>query len=270
MTRNTDPAGMPARRAPALRNILAVMYREYKIRITSITWSSYDLAVPLFYLLFFGIGLNNAFSGGVTMGGARVPYNDFFLAGVIAMAGFGIAINVSYGFFVDRDNGIFYEFLTYPMTRGELLVGKILFSACITSIQALITLTIGGFALGIRARMEYLPLLLAANMVLTAGWFFALAIVALRIRRNDYFNAALNVLYFVLMFASSLFFPLDNSPAWLRTIAYANPMTWHADILRFLTIGAGTWDVLLPETIAYLLFASLALAGGIRTLKHDV
>ena len=37
------------------------------------------------------------------------------------MAGFGIAIGTAWGFFTDRDNGIFYEFLTYPMGRGEFL-----------------------------------------------------------------------------------------------------------------------------------------------------
>lgn len=249
-------------------NILAVMYREYKIRITSITWSSYDLAVPLFYLLFFGIGLNKAFTGGVTVAGESVSYNEFFLAGVLAMAGFGIAINVAYGFFVDRDNGIFYEFLTYPMTRGEFLIGKILFSACITCLQALFTLGLGLFALGIPVRPGHIPLLLAANVVFTAGWFFFLSIFALRIRRNDYFNALLNVLYFVLMFASSLFFPLDHSPAWLKAIAYANPLTWHADILRYLTIGAGSAGTLLPEAAAYALFTIASLAGGIHTLKR--
>ncbi|MBL0177213.1 MAG: ABC transporter permease [Ignavibacteria bacterium] len=61
----------------------------------------------------------------------------------------------------------------------------------------------------------------------------------MRIRRNDVYNTIINVSYFVLMFASSIFFPLDNSPSWLRVAAYANPLTWHTDILRYFTVGAG-------------------------------
>ncbi|MDH3252712.1 MAG: hypothetical protein OEM41_07960, partial [Ignavibacteria bacterium] len=91
--------------------IFAVMYREYLIRTTSLTWAFYDLFMPLTYLLLFGIGLNTAFAGGVVTGGIPMSYHSFFLAGVLSMACFGIAINTSYGFFIDRDNGIFYEFL---------------------------------------------------------------------------------------------------------------------------------------------------------------
>ena len=123
-----------------MKMILAVMYREYRIRTTSLTWLFYDLFMPLTYLLLFGIGLNSAFSGGMNVQGATVDYNAFFLAGVLSMACFGIAINTSYGFFVDRDNGIFYEFLTYPMTRAEFLIGKILFNCLLSLIQGIITI----------------------------------------------------------------------------------------------------------------------------------
>jgi len=49
-----------------MKMILAVMYREYRIRTTSLTWLFYDLFMPLTYLLLFGIGFNSAFSGGMT------------------------------------------------------------------------------------------------------------------------------------------------------------------------------------------------------------
>ena len=245
------------------------MYREYKIRVTSMMWLFYDLTLPMFYLLVFGIGLNNAFASGVTVHGATVTYNSFFLAGVISMAGFGIAINASYGFFLDRDNGIFYEFLSYPMTRGEFLLGKILFSTCITSIQALFTLTMGVIVLGIDIQFHYLPLLLIANIICTAGWFFCLSVFALRIRRNDFYNTVINVLYFVLMFASSIFFPLDMSPSWLQVVAYLNPLTWHTDILRYLSIGSGNTMNIFIEIAAYLLFALTAFVFGVQALKKS-
>ena len=94
--------------------VAAVMYREFRIRTTSLTWLFFDLIVPLAYLLLFGIALDRTFAGGLATHDTTLSYNAFFLAGVLSMACFGIAINTSYGFFVDRDNGIFYEFLTYP------------------------------------------------------------------------------------------------------------------------------------------------------------
>jgi ABC-2 type transport system permease protein len=253
-----------------MKMILAVMYREYKIRTTSLTWLFYDLFMPLTYLLLFGIGLDRAFDTGLSLGGSTVRYNAFFLSGVIAMACFGIAINTSYGFFVDRDNGIFFEFLTYPMTRSEFLVGKILFNCILSLVQSLLTVLLGVVLLSIPLVWNRLPLVLAGVVAGTAGWFFFLATFALRIRRNDMFNTFINVAYFVLMFASSMFYPTQHLPSWLRVIAAFNPMTWHTDILRFATIGSGAVSVVILEAIAFSAFLLVSFAAAVRTLHRGI
>jgi hypothetical protein len=71
-----------------------------------------------------------------------------------------------------------------------------------------------------------LPLTVLAMTVGPAGWFFFFSIFALRIRRNDMFQTVINVLYFVLLFASNMFYPLAPLPSWLRAAAAANPITW--------------------------------------------
>ena len=250
--------------------ILAVMYREYRIRTTSMTWLFYDLFMPLTYLLLFGIGLDRAFDTGLSVGETTVRYNAFFLSGVITMACFGIAINTSYGFFVDRDNGIFFEFLTYPMTRSEFLIGKILFNCVLSLLQALLTVLLGVLLLSIPLLWNRLPLVLAGVVAGTAGWFFFLTTFALRIRRNDMFNTFINVAYFVLMFASSLFYPTEQLPAWLRAVAAFNPMTWQTDVLRFATIGSGNGGAVFAEAAAFLIFLLISFGAAVRTLHRGI
>ncbi len=250
--------------------ILAVMYREYRIRTTSFTWLFYDLFMPLTYLLLFGIGLDRAFAGGISVEGGTLPYNAFFLSGVLSMACFGIAINTSYGFFVDRDNGIFYEFLTYPMTRPQLLVGKILFNCLLSLVQATLTIVLGVMLLDIPLRWELFPFVLAGIVAGTAAWFFFLATFALRIRRNDMFNTFINVAYFVLMFASSMFYPVSDLPLWLRAIAFANPMTWHTDGLRYVTVGTGDLVTVLAEAAGFALFLLLSFLAAVTTLRRGI
>lgn len=250
--------------------IFAVMYREYLIRTTSMTWLFYDLFMPLTYLLLFGVGLNRAFAGGIVVDGATVGYNAFFLAGVLSMACFGIGINTSYGFFVDRDNGIFYEFLTYPMTRAEFLIGKILFNGVLALTQASLTLILAVVILGISLRGELIVFALIGVVLGTAGWFFFLASFALRIRRNDMFNTFINVAYFILMFTSSMFYPLDGMPAWVRTISYLNPLTWHTDVLRYTTIGLGSAQYIVVEAFAYALFLLGSFWTAVRTLRYGI
>jgi len=253
-----------------MRMVLAVMYREYRIRTTSLTWLFFDLFMPLTYLLLFGIGLDRTFQGGVAVAGATVSYNAFFLAGVVSMACFGIAINTSYGFFVDRDNGILYEFLTYPMTRTEFLIGKIVFNCFMSLLQATLTISLGTLLLDIPLQWEWTPALVPVVALGTAGGFFFLTTFALLIRRNDMFNTFINVAYFLFMFASSLFYPAEALPSWLRVLAIGNPFTWHTDILRYLTIGVGAPGPVLLELAAFLVFTGGSFAAASWTLRRGI
>jgi ABC-2 type transport system permease protein len=232
------------------------------------TWIFYDLLVPLLYLLIFGIALNRTIGTGIPLQGTLVSYNAFFLAGVLSMASFGIAINTAYGFFVDRDNGIFYEFLTYPMTRPQFLVGKILFNCLLALLQAAITILFGALLLDIPLHWGRIGLLFTAVILTTAGWFFFLTSFALRIKRNDMFNTFINLAYFVLMFASSIFYPLEDVPGWLRTTALLNPLTWHTDILRFATVGSDSPVVL--EALAFFGFLLASFYFALRTLRYSI
>lgn len=248
--------------------ILAVMYREFRIRTTSMIWLFYDLLIPLLYLLIFGIALNRTIGAGIPLAGAMVSYNAFFLAGVLSMASFGIALNTAYGFFVDRDNGIFYELLTYPMTRPQFLVGKILFNCLLAILQAAITILFAALLLDIPLQWGRVGLFFASVILATAGWFFFLSSFALRIKRNDMFNTFINLAYFVLMFASSIFYPLEGMPGWLRTAALLNPLTWHTDVLRFATVGADS-PVLL-EALAFFGFLLASFYFALRTLRYAI
>jgi len=253
-----------------MRMILAVMYREYRIRTTSMTWLFYDMVMPLTYLLIFGIGFESAVTGGISMGGEQLGYNAFFLAGVLSMASFGIAINTAYGFFVDRDNGIFYEFLTYPMTRAEFLIGKILFNSLLALVQATVTIAIGGTLLGLPIHWERMGLVAVGQVLGTAGWFFFLTTFAIRIRRNDMFNTFINVAYFLLMFGSSMFYPVETLPRWLQTVSLINPLTWHTDVLRYATIGAGSAQSVLLEGAAFVAFLAVAFALAVQTIRNPL
>ncbi len=249
-----------------LHALLAVMYREGKIRATNVTFIFWDLFYPLLYLFVFGVGINHTL--GFTAPSMTVDYNAFFLAGVLGMASFGIASNTSWSFFLDRDNGIFYEMLTYPMSRAQYLLGKVLFNVLIAIGQAAITILLAAWILGVPLRLDLAPLLLAAVIVGTAGWFFFYAIFALRIRRNDVFNTVTSIFYFVFLFASSMFYPLDPLPTWFRIAGIANPITWHVDVLRYLTVGVGTPSIIAIEAAAFVLFTLAGFAVAIRSLEE--
>ncbi len=247
--------------------LAAVMAREAKIRATNLLFIFWDLLYPLGYLLVFGVGINASL--GFTTGDAAVDYNAFFLAGVLAMASFGIAANTSWSFFLDRDNGIFYEMLTYPMSRAEYLLGKVLFNILVAVLQTALTVVLAAALLGVPLRPSGIPLLALAMIVGTAGWFFLYAIFALRIRRNDAFNTVTSIFYFVFLFASSMFYPLEPLPAAFRAAAYVNPITWHVDVMRYATIGLGEPAQIALEAGAFVLFTIASFAAAVHALRNQ-
>ena len=247
--------------------LAAIMTREAKIRATNLLFIFWDLLYPLGYLLVFIVGINASL--GFTTGGTTVSYNAFFLAGVLSMASFGIAANTSYSFFLDRDNGIFYEMLTYPMSRSQYLLGKVLFNVLVGVLQSAITVLLASMVLGVPLRASGWPLLALGVIVGTAGWFFFYAVFALRIRRNDAFNTVTSIFYFVFLFASSMFYPLEPLPKAFRLVAYANPVTWQVDVLRYATIGLGdpTWIAL--ESGAFVVFALASFGAAVAALRSQ-
>ncbi len=253
-----------------MKGLFPVLYREYLIRATSPLWLFFDLIVPVMYLLMFGVGFNAALATGIQMEGRLLSYNEFFLAGVISMACFGLAMNQSYGFFVDRDNGIFYETLTYPITRDEYLLGKILFQCVLAVVQTGLTLAAASVFLGVTIPAMAVPVVLGGILLGTAGWFFAFAAIAFRIRRTDTFNTIINVAYFVLMFVSSMFYPLEQLPNAFKAVAYVNPITWHTDVLRWALVGTGTADVIFAEALGFLLFTIVGFRVALWALKRAV
>jgi ABC-2 type transport system permease protein len=245
----------------------AVMVREGKIRATNATFIFWDVVYPLGYLLVFARGMRA--SMGFTSGLPGVDYGGFFLAGVLGMASFGIASNTAWSFFLDRDNGIFDEMLTYPLGRAEYLVGKVLFNVAVALVQAVITIALAALLVGVPLRPGGWAEAAAVMVAGTCAWFFFYAIFALRIRRNDAFNAVTSVFYFVFLFASSIFYPLGPLPAAFRLAALANPITWQVDLLRHATIGVGEAALLWREAGAFGVFLLAAFAGAVRALEHE-
>ena len=250
-----------------MRALAAVMYREARIRATNLLFIFWDVVYPLGYLLVFGVGMTHALE--FPAGSPMADYNAFFLAGVLGMASFGIASNTAWSFFLDRDNGIYFEMLTYPISRAQYLVGKVLFNIVIALVQAAVTIGLAHALLGVPVRWAMSPLVALFVVVGTAGWFFLYAIFAVSIRRNDAFNTVTSVFYFVLLFASSMFYPLEPLPAALRLAAYANPITWQVDVLRYATTGLGNVSLVPLEIAGFALFTAASFAGALAALRTD-
>lgn len=251
-----------------MSGITAVFYRDYRQRMTNIGFVFWDLFVPLAYLLLFGLGFERMLGGSIPIAGENFGYIEFLLPGVLGMVTFSVAMNTSWGFFMDKDSGIFYELLTYPITRLQLLIGKISFNLLLSVIGSFLAIVLGVLGLNASIRLDLLPLTLAIVVTATAGWFFLFSVFAIKLARMDSFNTLLSATYILLMFLSSMFYPLSDLPVWFRIPAFVNPMTWQVDLLRFSLLGVGATTQLLWEGVATLGFALVCLSLAVRALNR--
>jgi ABC-2 type transport system permease protein len=246
----------------------AVFYRDYRQRMTNIGFVFWDLFVPLAYLILFGLGFERMLGGSVQLDAQSFSYTAFLVPGVLGMVTFSVAMNTSWGFFMDKDSGIFYELLTYPITRTQLLIGKISFNVLLAVIGSGLSILLGAVVMSAPIRWDLVPLTAVIVVVATAGWFFLFAAFAIQLARMDAFNTVLSATYILLMFFSSMFYPLANLPAWFRFASYVNPMTWQVDLLRFSLLGIGSSPALILEGIALLIFAMVCLMLAVRALNR--
>jgi ABC-2 type transport system permease protein len=251
-----------------MNGIAAVFYRDYRQRITNIGFVFWDLFVPIAYLVLFGLGFQRTIGQQFTLEEVPIGYADFFLAGVLAMTTFGIAMNTSWGFFMDKDSGIFFELLTYPITRRQFLFGKICFNVLLSSIGSLVAIVLGALTMDITVRWPWLPVTVLLVMCTTAGWFFFLSIPAVRLARMDSFNTFTSAAYILLMFLSTMFYPIEQLPVWFQTLAWLNPMTWQVDALRFSLLGIGSMTAALFEFAGFIVFTLICLSLAVRAIDR--
>jgi ABC-2 type transport system permease protein len=251
-----------------MKGIVAIVHRDWRQRITNVGFVFWDLFVPIAYLTMFGTGFERALATSFVVDGEPIDYRAYLLPGVIAMTAFSVAMNTAWGFFMDKDSGIFYELLTYPITRQQLLIGKVCFNVVLSTLGAILAIAVSVLVMDVRIRWELLPLTAIIIVVTTTGWFFLLSILAIRLRRMDAFNTLTSAAYIFLMFLSTMFYPLAELPGWFRFAARVNPMTWQVDLLRFSLLGTGAPAVMLLEAAAFGTFTLLCLVLAARALDR--
>jgi ABC-2 type transport system permease protein len=249
-----------------VREIAAVIYRDWRQRITNVGFVFWDLFVPVAYLTLFGTGFERALGTSFVMDGQPLDYRAYLLPGVIAMTAFSVAMNTAWGFFMDKDSGIFFELLTYPITRRQLLIGKVCFNVLLSVLGAFLAVVLGVFVMHVRIHWQLLPVTMLIIMATTAGWFFLLSVFAIWLRRMDAFNTFTSAAYIFLMFFSTMFYPIAELPGWFRLAARINPMTWQVDLLRFALLGTGSPTVMVLEAMAFGVFILVCLAFAVRAL----
>jgi ABC-2 type transport system permease protein len=218
------------RRAGRLRRAAAARTRvELKAVTRNRTSLVFTLLFPMLLLVVFG----SIFRGRIA--GTSTDFKQVFMAGIIAagimsVAFQGLAISVAN----DRDSGLLRRLGRTPMPKSAYFIGKI----ARVGLTALVEVAV---LLAVSATLFGLPLPGSPARWLTLVWVTLLGTVACALLAIAYSalipnartaTAIVTPPFMVLQFISGVFFPFNELPRWMQTVAALFPLKWMAQGLR--------------------------------------
>jgi ABC transporter DrrB family efflux protein len=245
---STLAATISARRRlapPALLDALAIAWRgviTYRRVPQLLVFSTIQ---PVVFVLMF----RYVFGGAIRVPG--VDYVDYLMPGIFVQTSVFGAIATAIGLASDVQSGLLERFLSLPMARSAVLVGRTL--ADLTRNVFVVALMAGvGFLVGFHVHTNAARFVAALLLVLLFGYTFSwvFATVGLLLRNPESAQAAAFPVMAPLVFASSAFVPVASMPGWLQPFAAHQPVSVTASAARALILGTPVTSDLL-QTLAW-------------------
>lgn len=219
-----------------IKTIYILWLRQIKRYLRSPARIVGSLGQPLLFLVALGFGLGPVFQ---KAGGGN--YLEFLAPGVIAMSVLFTSLFAGIEIIWDRQFGFLKETLVAPVSRFSIMLGRTMGGATVATLQGVIVLVlsllIGFHPVGFSFLNAVLSLVF---MFLIALLFTSLGTaIASRLEDMQGFQLIMNFLVMPIFFLSGALFPLNNTASFIKTLAYADPLTYGVDALRHvLTSGA--------------------------------
>jgi ABC transporter DrrB family efflux protein len=205
---------------------------------------------------------NYVFGGAIQTGG--LAYIQYFLPGFMVQTVVFGSTQTSVGLAEDLSKGMIDRFRSLPMSRAAFLTGRVVADAVRYVILIALMVAVGSI-MGFRFGTGVLPALAGVALIILFGIALTWVGVFIGISVRDVETAQVAgfVWVFPLVFASSLYVPIETMPGWLQVFAHVNPVTPMVDAMRALTLGgnlsAALWKTLVWDLAIVLVFLPLAL-----------
>jgi len=202
-----------------------------------------------------------------TIAPKRFSFMDFFLPGMIAMSAMTTsiftAVEISSRY---RETGIFRKLATTPLRRIEWMLSGTIYLIVISFIGMSVILVLGIALFDVKVIPDPLSLILVAT---TSMLFSGMGMILSRfVKDPETAGAAANAITFPMMFLSGSFFPLEQMPEFLRTIATVLPLTYVNNGLRDAMI-MGEPQRAITNTIIVAVLGVICLLAGAWITKWE-
>lgn len=187
---------------------------------------------PVMFVLLFAF----VFGGAINTPG--VDYINFLIPGILIQSVVFGSSQTSVGLADDLNKGMIDRYRSLPMTRGAVMAGRTLADSIRNTFVVFLMLGVGT-AIGFRYQDGFLNMLAAVGLVVLFGYAFSwiAAFIGLITQNPETAGVAGFIWVFPLVFASSVFVPVETMPSWLQAFAEVQPISATADTVRALMLG---------------------------------
>ncbi len=190
---------------------------------------------PIMFVLLFVYVFGGAIEATLPQG---LSYVDFLLPGIFVQSAAFRSTQTAVALAEDLERGVVDRFRSMPMSRSAVIAGRT-FADLIRSVVVILIMVAVGYLIGFRFHAGFLGAVGAIAVVslfgLALSWIFAW--LALVVPGAEAAQSASFVAIFPLVFASSIFVPVETMPGWLESFARVSPLTLAADAARALSLG---------------------------------
>ena len=195
-------------------------------------------------------------------------YFEFVAPGIMAMVVMmslmtGLPHAISY----EKDMGTLDGMLAAPTSRWAIILGKVMAQSTIGLIQGFIILLLSVLLFGVAIHGSILLVVLL--ILLTVFSFVGLGILITSFAdKEETATMVMMTVMFPMMFLSGVFFPIQQMPSFMQSLANFLPLTYAADALRkVMVLGAGT-EAIFTDVIVLAAFGSILLAVAVPMFKR--
>jgi ABC-2 type transport system permease protein len=158
------------------------------------------------------------------------------------------------------ERGSMEQLFATPVSRVEILVGKLIPYAGLGFVQTLLVITLGSYLFDVPIRGSLVTLFVSSTLFLLAMLGTGLTASIMAKSQLVAVQFAMLVSYMPVAMLSGFMFPIENMPWWLRGISMAVPGRYYLTTLRGVLLKGNGLDVLARDVLALAVFAVATLA----------
>ena len=181
----------------------------------------------------------------------RLESRDFMIPGIVAILLLVVTTNLSsMGIVREKELGTLEQLNVTPLTRTELIVGKLVPYGLVGLIDVLLVLAVAILWFHVPMRGSYI-LLFGLTLVYLVSTL-ALGLLVSTISQTQQQAMMTTTFFFLIpmMLLSGFVFPIENMPAAIQPITYLIPVRYFLVILRSIFLKGVGLDVLWPQAVA--------------------